>query len=98
MDDAVSRPRPADLHLLPLAEGLAQQGEESGVRAGFLEGVERRLVDVVVLIVGRVLLELVGEELELLLADRAERGTRLLVVELHHRLLLRPRPPREKRL
>src|SRR5207253_1977840 len=44
MDAASSRPRPADLHLLPLAKGLAQQGEEGRVRAGLLEGVERRLV------------------------------------------------------
>src|SRR6266851_4488972 len=85
MEAASSRPRPPDLHLLPLAEGLAQQGEEGGVGAGFLEGIERRLVDVVVPILGRLLLELVDQELELLLGDRTERGTRLLVVELDHR-------------
>src|SRR5207245_6490901 len=84
MEGASSRPRPPDLHLLPLAEGFAQQGEEGGVRAGLLEGVERRLVDVVVLVLGRLLLELVGQELELLLADRTERGARVLVVELDH--------------
>src|SRR5207249_11328595 len=94
MEAASSRPSPPDLHLLPLAEGLAQQGEESGGGAGFLEGVERRFVDVVVPILGRLLLELIGQELELLLGDRTERGTRLLVVELDHRVLLRGSSPR----
>src|SRR5256712_1402573 len=94
MEAASSRPRPPDLHLLPLAEGLAQQGDEGRVRAGLLEGVERGLVDVVVLILGRLLFELVGQELELLLGDRTERGTRLPVVELDHRVLLRGSSPR----
>jgi len=92
MEAASSRPRPPDLDLLPLAECLAQQGYEGRVRAGLLEGVERGLVDVVVLILGRLLLELIGQELELLLGDRTERGTRLLVVELDHRVLLRGFP------
>src|SRR3989449_9077932 len=94
MEAASSRPRPPDLHLLPLAEGLAQQGYEGRVRAGLLEGVERGLVDVVVLILGRLLLELVDQELKLLLSDRTKRGTRLLVVELDHRVLLRGSSPR----
>src|SRR2546422_5343306 len=94
MEAASSRPRPPDLHLLPLAEGLAQQGDEGRVRAGLREGVERGLIDVVVLILGRLLLELIRQELELLLGDRTERGTRLLVVELDHRVLLRGSSPR----
>jgi hypothetical protein len=41
---------PADLHVLPGAEGAAQEGEERGVGAVALETVEGLLVDVVVLV------------------------------------------------
>src|SRR5262245_3649243 len=80
-----SAPRPADLHLLPLPQRLPQERDQPWLR-GILrrERVEGRGVEPVVLVVGRLLLEVLLEVGELFLADRADRRAGVLLDELDH--------------
>src|SRR5574338_1180534 len=72
---------PADVHLVARAERAAQQPEELRIGALRLEQLQRLRVDVVVLVRARLFLELVLEELELGLGQRADRGVPAGVVE-----------------
>src|SRR5262249_40216283 len=76
--------QPLHLPAVAVARGAPQQVERRLVDPLLLDHVQRRGVDVVIGVAGALLLEPVLEELQLLLGDRSDDHSRVLVTQPDH--------------